>query len=161
MAQALTFLREQRQKLTEKFDENPNDQVALGHLNTINQKIQEVLRMQERPVGSFQLPKDLADQKKVPSLKQSLLQQELDFLADRKSSTSHLLMVKLGVRYWAIQLVMLYSNVYPVNPLSDPPMINSVSGSAEKALCAFTEFMVPKQLAEDLALAYPNYFNLL
>ena len=145
MDKVLTFLREQRQKLTEKLDENPNDQVALGHLNQINQKIQEIL----------------ADQKRGPALLQRVQQQELDLIADRKSSTSHLLMVKLGVRYWAIQLVMLYSNVYPANPMSDPPMINSVSGSAEKALCAYTEFMAPKELAEDLVLAYPHYFKLL
>ena len=144
MDKTLASLREERQKLVTHLDESPDDETATGKLNTINQAIRDIL----------------AKKKKGENILPTLQQLELDMLAERKLLTKDLQMVKLKVKYWAIQLVTLYPNVYPVSPMSGAPMIFDTPGAAMKVLCSDTEYMVPKEVADDLVTAYPHDFKL-
>lgn len=141
MEQALASLRAQRQQLQNLLDENPSDSIAFTKLCDVNTQIQKLI----------------ADKNRATTLKPTLVQKERDFVIERKKRGLGSV-VKLGVKYWAIQYIMLYPDVYPEEGMNwDVCLPGDCNTIFRKPL----PFMVPKQLAEDLALAFPTYFNLL
>lgn len=142
--QKLAFLREQRQKLSDILDENPNDTIAQGNLALINTQIQQVI----------------ADKNRVPNLREKLLRKQFDLIDDRQKRATPP-MVKLGVRFLAVQYIMLFPEVYPVKPMIVDFNIPCHYETIKGVLDDFDPFMVPKGLAEELALAFPRHFKLL
>lgn len=78
-------------------------------------------------------------------------------------------LIKLGVKYWGIHRIILNPYVYPITTLIDkPPMqeVKSANGATGvipnvPSLCQFIGFRVPKTLAENLVLAFPDEYILL
>lgn len=144
MDREIESLREQRQKLTNYLDENPNDSTSRNKLTAINEQIQKLL----------------ADKKRKANLLPMLLQEEADRIADRKKNGVGL-MVKLGVKYWAIQYVMLYTDDYPLDRMPVKVSLPDSATAMSAILKSDQEFMAPKQLAENLVMAFPDHFKLL